>query len=156
METSLIGKALDFGSSEYRFESYVSNIIHFKNPYLYLLNHLKFSLAKKLFFFNLPLLPQSLELLRLLLNLKVIRRFSRLRGTTYSIFPSYSKYGQPIKYLKAYYRLRNPILVKFKALTLLNKSLGASSILIETSSGIMTHKEALKQKVGGILVCTIL
>jgi len=29
-------------------------------------------------------------------------------------------------------------------------------LLIETSSGIMTHKEALKQKVGGILVCTIL
>ena len=131
-------------------------MLHFNNPYVYLLSHLRLAVAKKNFFFRLTLNPESLRLLTLLVNLRLVRRFSKMQGTTYRIFPNYSKYGNPVKNLKTYYRLRNPILVKLRSLVLINKSLGASSIILETSGGVMTQKEAFRRKLGGILVCIIL
>ena len=123
---------------------------------MYLLSHLRLAVAKKLFFFQLTLNPQSRQLLKLLLNLRLVRRFAKVKGLQYKIFPNYSKYGNPVKNFKVYYRLRNPILMKLKSLVLINKSLGASSIIVETSGGVMTHHEAFRRKLGGVLVCSIL
>lgn len=45
METSLIGKAADFGSEEYGFESHVSNM--FANSSINTINHINLNLKKK-------------------------------------------------------------------------------------------------------------
>ena len=45
--------------------------------------------------------------------------------------------------------------VKLKALLIIQKSLGGSILLLETSKGIITHKEALNLKIGGKLLCTL-
>lgn len=46
METSLIGKALDFGSKECGFESLVSKIMPY-DPIAFLVNHINFSIITK-------------------------------------------------------------------------------------------------------------
>ena len=45
--------------------------------------------------------------------------------------------------------------VKISTLNIINKSLGSTVLLLETSKGILTHAEALKLKVGGKLLCVI-
>jgi len=45
--------------------------------------------------------------------------------------------------------------ISVKALTILDKSLKNSILLIETSRGIITHKEALRRHLGGLLLCLI-
>lgn len=47
METSLIGKALDFGSKECGFESLVSNLMLPYNVNAFLVNHINFTLISK-------------------------------------------------------------------------------------------------------------
>jgi len=45
--------------------------------------------------------------------------------------------------------------VKLKALLIIQKSLGGSLLLLETSKGIITHKEAVRLKIGGKLLCSL-
>jgi ribosomal protein S8 len=40
-----------------------------------------------------------------------------------------------------------------KALKILNKSLKNSFLILETSGGLITHKEALKLRLGGYILC---
>lgn len=45
--------------------------------------------------------------------------------------------------------------IKITTLNILNKSLGNTILLLETSRGIITHGEALKFHIGGRLLCVI-
>jgi ribosomal protein S8 len=155
METSLIGKALNFGFSEYRFESYVSNFITSYTPYIYLLNHLKLAFANKNFFFIIDFKVKLLPLLKLFYKLNIIRRFTIEKTLTCRIFPNYTKFSKPITSIKNYYRLKNPIIIKKNSLNLLSKSLGNSVLVLETSKGLLTHKEALLNGLGGVLLFII-
>ena len=47
LETSLIGKALDFGPSEYGFEPHVSRYMVAYNTYSYFLSHVNLAIKKK-------------------------------------------------------------------------------------------------------------
>ena len=155
METSLIGKALNFGFREYRFESYVSNMLILNNSYTYVISHLKLGLARKAFFFPLFLTKPVLNLLRVFKKLNLIRRFQVMKNATCRVFPTYNKSLLPISVLKHYYRLNRPIYLKVQALKLLNLSLKQSTFILETSKGLLTHNEALQCRVGGVLVCKI-
>lgn len=41
--------------------------------------------------------------------------------------------------------------MSLKALLLMNTASGGSSFLLKTDRGLLTHQEAIKQRVGGIL-----
>ncbi len=62
METSLIGKALDFGSNDCGFESRVSNIFY-NYSYNYVINHLVFNTQKKNLKFEISHTKKNLKLL---------------------------------------------------------------------------------------------
>ena len=155
METSLIGKALNFGFREYRFESYVSNILILSNSYPYLLTQLKLAFAKKAFFINLFLTQQITNLLIILKKLNVIRRFQIINRKMCRIFPTYNKFLIPTAIIKNYARLKRPIYLKLQALKLINLSLNHSVFILETSKGLLTSTEAVKFKLGGLLICKI-
>jgi ribosomal protein S8 len=57
--------------------------------------------------------------------------------------------------IKNYYKLKRPIYLKLQALQYLTLSLKQSTFILETSKGVITHQEALKLKVGGVLICKI-
>jgi len=124
------------------------------NPYSYTINHLKLAVAKKHFYFLLNYTKRVQSFLRVLKKLNLIRRFHVLNSKKFVVFPTYAKKSTG-SYLRVYYRLRNPIVVRHAALVLINKSLGNSIVLVDSSRGVVTQAEALKLRIGGILICII-
>lgn len=45
--------------------------------------------------------------------------------------------------------------IKLNSLKLLSTSLGGTLLILETSSGLITHKEALKKNISGKLLCIL-
>lgn len=45
--------------------------------------------------------------------------------------------------------------IRLSALKVVDKSLGCTVLLLETSKGIMTHREALRNGIGGRMLCII-
>lgn len=57
--------------------------------------------------------------------------------------------------LSLHFRKAHPIAIKLQALKLLNKTIGGSSLILNTSNGLLTHRDALEQGVGGVLIYTV-
>ena len=74
METSLIGKALDFGSNEYGFDPRVSNIRY--NTYAYVVNHLNLAISRKKLFIKIKYTKKTLSLVKALHKIGYISNYS--------------------------------------------------------------------------------
>ena len=151
METSLIGKALDFGSSDYRFDSYVSKFIN-QNVYLHLISSLKINLAKKRLFFDLRVSKKGVNLLKVLEKLHIIRFYYKINSNFFRIYLVYNRFFKKSRILNIYCKKGNPLRLSLKALVLINITTPYSHFLLETSRGILTIKEAIYYKVGGFPV----
>lgn len=156
METSLTGKAVDFGSIECGFESHVSNKIKY-NSYAYLVNHINILTSSKqrwaLIVFNKKLLRLLILFKRLgFINSSLIvsKKNKRLKLT-----PFLYKNSTFFKGVRLISTPSKAFIIKLKSLRLLNQSLRESLLILETSRGILTHKEALKLRVGGRLLCVL-
>jgi len=124
-------------------------------PYCYFFNHLKLARARKDYFFIIRASVKTKSVLRIFYKLNLIRRFTFMGNSRCCVFPTYTRSGQPIRSLKNYYRAVNPIFIKKHSLLLMRRSLGATTILLETSHGLITHNDALSLGIGGIMVCII-
>jgi ribosomal protein S8 len=124
------------------------NFVHF-------FNHLKLTVARKAFFFDIFVNKNLLNLLNLLYKLNVIRRFSKITPKKYRIFPMWRDTYSTSTSIKLHYRALNPIKLNLKALYLLKMSTFNSHILLNTPKGVLTHNEAILARVGGTLICTI-
>jgi ribosomal protein S8 len=58
--------------------------------------------------------------------------------------------------IKVYSRAFNPIRISFKALLVLTTNTYASHLILNTPKGLITHREAIRHRVGGVLVAVIL
>ena len=125
------------------------------SPYLYFLNQLKFAVAKKNYYFIIRYSSKVKPLLNLFYKLNLIRRFTFKSTTLCYVFPTYSRFNKPIRYIKNYYRSVNPITIKKHSLLLMRRSLGAATVVLETSKGVLTHREALSLGIGGTLLFII-
>lgn len=101
-----------------------------------------------------------LPILQLLVKLNIIRRFYFLPTTSsfekkVRVFPFYNKLQTITSNISLHFRKAHPISIKLQALKLLNKTLGGSSLILNTPQGLLTHREALLQGVGGILIYTV-
>ena len=94
-------------------------------------------------------------LLNLFYKLNLIRRFTFKSATLCYVFPTYNRLNKPIRYIKNYYRSVNPITLKKHSLLLMRRSLGAATVVLETSKGVLTHQEALSLGIGGTLLFII-
>lgn len=160
VETSLIGKALSFGLREYGFEPCVSNKVHFINPYAYTYSHYRINVAQKKIYFDMLVTRRILPVLTLFCKLNVIRRFYFLKtensfSRKVRIFPFYTKLQSHSSNIKLHFRKVRPVSIQLKALKLLTKRSGASSLILNTSAGLITHQEAMKLGIGGVLVYTL-
>lgn len=157
METSLIGKALDFGSNDCGFESRVSNIFY-NYSYNYVINHLIFNIQKK----NL-----KCELLHTKKILKLLSFFKKI-GLIKNYFCFFKKMTYKIKVSLGYYKLV-PIFKKIKLLStpsrfffisfnaakLMHSRSLATFCVLSTPKGLLTLSEAVRLKTGGKLLMTI-
>lgn len=155
METSLIGKALNFGFNEYGFESRVSNI-NYTSSVNYLLNHISFNTKNKKLMFKIQINKKLIKLLFILKKYNVISSFMLLKNKSNRLFvlisPSYNKHLFINFFFKSFYLATKRFQMSLKALKLLKDRTGNSIYLISSSRGIIDHKTALVLKKSGFLM----
>lgn len=158
MSTSLIGKALAFDSSEYRFEPCVLKFMYI-DPASYVQNHVHFALAQKNPQSKLIYTVKTISIVKLLTHIGCIHRFLIIRNSKVginqlSIWVTIFFYRNT-PFFKSFRLLSTPskrYTITVKALRLLNQSIGASTIILSTSYGLLTHQTALERGVGGLLL----
>lgn len=155
METSLIGKALGFGSNEYRFESCVSNI-NFNYTYSYVMNNINIKASHKTLKITIHYSRKAVLLLKALFLLGAINNYyfhlSQHNKKMLTIRPAYYNKLPLTKNFRILSTPSKTLFISYKALRLLKKRVGVASYIISTSYGLLTHREALKKKIGGILI----
>ncbi len=158
MSTSLIGKALAFDSSEYRFEPCVLNLHNTHKP-AYVQNHIHFALNQQNPSSKIIYSRQTVRLVRMLQGIGCIHRFLILKDFGVSL-QSHSIYLTVFFYkntpfFKSFRLISTPskqFRTTLNALKLLSKSLGSSTLIISTSRGLLTHDNAIKYGIGGTLL----
>ena len=89
------------------------------------------------------------------MSLNIIRRYYKVSGSMYRVFPAYSRARRRVRDYKTYTRVNGRIRLQLKALRLLNINTPHSYYILDTDKGLITHKEALKLKTGGLLLMII-
>ena len=155
METSLIGKALDFGSNEYGFDPRVSNMRY--NSYAYVINHLNLAITRKKLFIKIKHTRKTLELVKALYKVGYINSFSVSTGDYKNSFiyisPSFFKNTPFFKAVRLVSTPSKKHFTTLKALYVMDKTLNSSIIILSTPQGLIDHKEAIRMRTGGIILC---
>jgi ribosomal protein S8 len=126
-----------------------------KLDYIYVINHLKLNIARKTYFFDIRVTRQILLFLKVLYNLNVIRRFVHTSNTTCRVYISWFGKTNNSLNLKLYSRSSSPIRIKLNSLKILRTNTYNSHLILNTSKGILTHQDAIKFGVGGLIICII-
>lgn len=125
------------------------------NHHSYFLNQLRMSSARRSLYFDVRITVKTKALASLLVSLNVLRRFHKINDLTYRVFPSYTRYRRHTRTFKTYTRINGRIRMQKKALRLLNFLAPHTYYVIETSRGLITHKEAIRLGIGGSLLMII-
>ena len=150
METSLIGKALAFGSKECRFEPYVSNL---KKTQTSVINSYNIAVKKKSTKISLSLTKINYRLIKKLTLLGLLNSYNvNYKLNNITIFPSYFKFIPYVSRIKAVSRGNKVFNITLKGLIALSKFSGASTIVLATNKGFLTSREALSKGTGGKVV----
>jgi ribosomal protein S8 len=154
METSLTGKALNFGFNEYGFESHVSNLkIIDKNAYL--LNHINFNLANKKLKFTIVFTQSNFRMLKIFKKLGIILNYSvnNIKNKTFlTIYLYYFKNISIFKNFKLISKPSKSFYISLKMLKLLNRRIGNSTYIISNTKGVMLHQDAIKNHLSGKII----
>jgi ribosomal protein S8 len=123
--------------------------------YIYFANHLRMAIARRNFVFSVAVNQKVLCLIRMFLKFNIIRRIEKLTPKTYRIYISWYNNHTKLKSLVFYSLGAHPLRISHAALLVLNTHTYASNIVLSTSRGLLTHREALMYRLGGILVCIV-
>ena len=158
METSLIGKALDFGPKECGFESLVSKMLPY-NSTAFLVNHINFAIVSKRRWILFKGTKKIVTILALLKKLGVVQSYLVTRSNrfflTVKLSPFFYKNSSFFRCIRLVSTTSKRFNLKLRTLQILEKSLGETIVVLETSKGIISHKEALKLKLGGKILLVI-
>ena len=121
----------------------------------FFINQLKMCIANKNFFFDINLTNQIKPMLNLFLRLNFIRRYIHLTKIKIRVFPNWVSERSTLKKVRFFQKNPSPTL-SLRSLTILNTHTFNSLLVLNTPYGLITHKEALRLKTGGFLICLIL
>lgn len=154
METSLIGKALDFGSKEYGFESHVSNTMY-NYAWNYVINHLQLNSSKKNLKFDILYTKKILHIIKFFKRIGLIKNFYLFRTNNLikiKIFIAFHKKLPLCKHMRLISTPSRFFFISYKALLLLHNRTLNSFYVLSTPHGLISHVEALKLRIGGKLM----
>jgi ribosomal protein S8 len=158
LEASLIGKALDFGSRECRFEPCVSKSLRY-NSNAFLINHINFVISSRKRWCFCRFTKKIKKNLFLFKELGILNSYfiypSHSIKTFVKIAPFFYKNSTFFKGIRLISTPSKLFLIKLSALNIIKKSLGSTVLLLSTSRGLITHIEALKHGIGGIALFLI-
>jgi ribosomal protein S8 len=125
----------------------------------YIQNHVHFALAQQNPQSKLLYTKKTAIIVKMLAEIGCIHRFivvnsSKFKTPQYFIWLSVFLYKNT-PFFKSFRLVSTPskrYTVSYKALNLLTSSIGASVIILSTSQGLVTHRQALKKKIGGLLL----
>lgn len=123
--------------------------------YTYFSNHLKMAIARRCFVFTVVVNEKVLCLIRMFLKLKIIRRVERLAPKRYRIYIKWQNNHTNLHSLVFYSLAAHPLRLTHSALVVLNTHTFGSTIVLSTTRGLITHREALKYRLGGIIICIV-
>ena len=154
METSLIGKALNFGFNEYGFESRVSKL-HYNYSMSYVTNLININKASKTLVFNINFSKHNLIFLKFFKKFSVIHKFLIVRNNNKTFIRIYLYYYKNKPTCSNFTLLSKPskkFYISHKAMRLLKKRSGSSIFIISTPRGVLSHQDAILKKTGGIVL----
>ena len=161
METSLIGKAVDFGSKECGFEPRVSNYLPY-NPVTYLVNHVNIATTRKKPKIKILISNKMLPLLKAMHKVGCISRYVYITKYKKNLHLKYVILTIPFFKQKPFFKSVRLVStpskkynISLKALRLISNSLRSSYAILSTPYGVITHREALKLQTGGLIICII-
>ena len=125
------------------------------NPHSHFLNRLKLGSSGRRLYFDVRLTSKTKDLALLLKSLNLLRRFHRLEGDLYRVFPTYTRFRRHARSMKTYARVNGRIRLTLSSIRLLNINAPHTYYVLETHKGLMTHKDALRYKIGGLLLLII-
>jgi len=106
---------------------------------------------------EVPSSQMKLELARILKNEGFIKNYKLVKNRKQGIIKIYLKYGlEKEKVITGIERVSTPSIRRYAGYDKIPKVLsGLGIMVVSTSKGILTDKEARQQKVGGELLCKI-
>lgn len=157
MGTSLIGKAVDFGSKEYGFEPRVPNNMYYNSSSL-VTNHVNLALSKNSPKSNIIYTKKIFSYFRSISSLGVVNNFflvskSKKNYIRFSVF-----FYKNVSFFYKVKHVSTPskkFYITLKALKTLTTTLKSTTIILSTSKGLLTHREALRKKIGGIILFVV-
>ena len=146
MKISLIGKALNFGFKEYRFESYIFNIN--VNQFNLLI---KLKIIKSQIYYNI-INFKFISFLKQCGLIKFFYIFKKKENFYIKFFLNFYKLYSIFKKIKWISNKKKYIYIKFKTLKLLFKKTLNSILIISTKIGLVDQFTAYKLKIGGKII----
>src|SRR3569833_1502138 len=155
METSLTGKALDFGSFLFGFESRVSNIFKQIN---YVNNQLNINASNRTFRAYVRFSVKAYKYVQFLQRIHYISSFSIVKkcNTNYLLIASFST--KLTRHQPSYHKVNiistrsYKTYISYDALLLIHQRTAYSIFILLNRKGFQTHTEAIKHKIGGLLL----
>lgn len=139
----------------------VPSIIYY-NSYQYTLNHVNFTLGKKIPQTTIIHTRRSHQIVYLLYKLgcinnfythsRDIKKFKRSFLTFSIFFYKNSPFFKSIRTVSSPARKHT---ITYNALKIINQSIGSSILLLSTTQGLLTHNDAMERKIGGLILAVM-
>ena len=153
MEISLIGKASAFGTDEYRFESYISNINKLNINYLY--NRLN---SRNIYKYSFILMKYTKYILLLLKKFKyegIISSFTQFNYWLFKVYFNYPGCLTVFRNIKFTFKNKTRYSISFKAMGYFLRN-NYTILYFSTSHGILSSEEIWRYRCGGFVICAIM
>ena len=121
----------------------------------YLINSININKIQKNLYFYIFFTRKNIYFLNFLKNFNFIHKYVLVKknGLTFlKIYIYYYKNKSTCSTFKLLSKPSKRFLISYKALKLLHKRSGCSIYLISTSKGLLSHHDAIKNKIGGFVV----
>ena len=125
------------------------------DSYTYFFNQLRVTSAQRKLYFETRLTTKTKSLALLLVQLNVLRRFQKIDNGYYRVFPAYSRFRKQARSIKTFTRSRGRHRFKLSTIRTLNLNTPHTHYILETDRGLMTHKDAIKGSLGGLLLVIV-
>jgi small subunit ribosomal protein S8 len=124
----------------------------------YLISHINLALSKKLSSSTIIFSNKILSLVRILYKFGCIYKFNIFtkNNKKFIKFTCFFYKNKPFfKGIRLISTSSRKYYISLKALMIVHKSLNSSILILSTPKGIISHYEAIKMRVGGLLLCIL-
>jgi ribosomal protein S8 len=132
------------------------------SPITYLINHVNIATTRKKSKIKILVSHKMLPLLKAMYRVGCISRYVHLTKHKNNLSLRYAILTIPFFKQKPFFKSVRLVStpskkynISLKALKLVSNSLRASCAILSTPYGVLTHREALKLKTGGLIICII-